>query len=97
MINRSNQACYAYRANGKNEIEVIFKNVFENAKKKQPAPPYLAIDPKDLKIQLAAPNAIVTFLLEDPDLLGRRSIILQKQADKWMIIHLHASGVAKSK
>jgi hypothetical protein len=37
--------------------------------------------------------AIVTFILDDPDLLGRRTFVLEKTNDKWLIIHLHASGV----
>ena len=82
-----------FRANNKVEIENIFKRVFENARKQKSAPPYIDIQPNDLKIQIVGEVAIVTFVLNDPDLFGRRTIILRKINDKWFIIHLHASGV----
>ena len=84
---------YPYRANNKIEIEKIFKNFFENTKRQKLTGPYLIIKPKDLKIQLLNSIAIVTFMLDDPNLFGRRTFILEKHNDKWLIIHLHASGV----
>jgi ketosteroid isomerase-like protein len=86
-------AKFPSRANNKIEIENIFKNVFENARKLKSAPPYMVIQPKDLKIQMIGTVAIVTFVLNDPDLFGRRTIILKKNNGNWLIIHLHASGV----
>jgi hypothetical protein len=86
-------AKFPIRANNKIEIENIFKNVFENARKQRSSPPYIVIEPKDLKIQMLGDVAIVTFVLNDPDLFGRRTIIFEKLNGKWLIIHLHASGV----
>ena len=88
---------FPYRANTKKEIEKIFAAVFDNARKQRSSPPYLDIHPRDVKIQLAGPVAIVTFLLDDPDLLGRRTLVLQKHNEDWLIIHLHASGAALPK
>ena len=85
------------RANNKTEIAAIFKKVFDNAKGQKTTPPYLDIQPKDLKIQLLGSVAIATFHLQDPDLFGRRTIVLQKKNNRWLIIHLHASGVAVAK
>ena len=86
-------AKFPYRANNKAEVNNIFRAVFENARKQKSEPPYLDIQPKDLKIQMLGPVAIVTFLLEDPDLLGRRTIVLKKDKLNWRIVHLHASGI----
>jgi len=86
-------AKFPYRANNKKEIENIFSLVFENAKKQKQSAPYIIIQPKDVKVQMAGTVAIVTFLLNDPAMLGRRTIVLQKMSDEWLIIHLHASGV----
>jgi len=86
-------AKFPYRANNKKEIENIFSLVFENAKKQKQSAPYIIIQPKDVKIQMAGTVAIVTFLLNDPGMLGRRTIVLQKMNDEWLIIHLHASAV----
>jgi len=86
-------AKFPYRANNKKEIENIFSLVFENAKKQKQSAPYIIIQPKDVKVQMAGTVAIVTCLLNDPAMLGRRTIVLQKMSDEWLIIHLHASGV----
>lgn len=86
-------ARFPYRANNKQEIEKIFKGVFEHAKENKSAPPYIVIEPKDVKIQMVGPIAIVSFILNDPGMLGRRTIVLKKENEHWLIIHLHASGV----
>lgn len=86
-------AKFPYRANGKQEIENIFKIVFENARKRNPGSPHIEIQPREIKIQMLGTTAITSFLLTDPDLLGRRTIVWKKQQDKWLIVHLHASGV----
>lgn len=83
-----------YRANNKQEVLNIFKKVFENAQKQNPAAPHIPIEPLDMMIQLAGTTAIVTFTLKDPNLFGRRTIVLIKDNDRWLILHLHASGVA---
>jgi ketosteroid isomerase-like protein len=83
-----------YRANNKQEVLNIFKKVFEHAQKQNAAAPHIVIEPLDMMTQLAGSTAIVTFTLKDPDLFGRRTIVLKKDSDRWLIIHLHASGVA---
>jgi hypothetical protein len=70
--------------------------VFENARKQKTTPPYIDIQPKDLKIQMLGSVAVVSFLLNDPDLLGRRTIVFKKDNSKWKIVHLHASGINTS-
>ena len=86
-------AKFSYRANNKSEVADIFRKVFEHAKKQKSGPPYLVIDPKEMLIQVSGTIAVASFLLEDPDLLGRRTIVLRNDGnDTWKIIHLHASG-----
>ena len=87
-------AKYPYRANNKTEIEKVFKAFFDTIKAQKANPPYLTIKPIDLKIQIFSSTAVVTFMLDDLNLLGRRTFILEKQNGKWLIVHLHASGVA---
>jgi ketosteroid isomerase-like protein len=79
-------------AEGKPEIETVFKRVFAAAQERSKQPPYLAIEPKSVKIQMLGNVAIVTFHLEDPDLFGRRTVVFQKREHRWLIVHLHASG-----
>ena len=87
-------AKFPYRANNKTEIEKVFKAFFDTIKAQKANPPYLTIKPIDLKIQIFSSTAVVTFMLDDLNLLGRRTFILEKQNGKWLIVHLHASGVA---
>jgi ketosteroid isomerase-like protein len=86
-------ARFPYRAGNKQEILQIFKTVFEKARIRKTSPPYIIIQPLDRRVQMAGTTAIVTFTLDDPDLLGRRTLVLKKEDGKWLIIHLHASGV----
>ena len=86
-----------YRANGKAEVLGIFQHVFEHAHTQKSAPPYLVIEPKEMRIQMMGTVAIVTFMLNDPDLFGRRTLVVKKLGDKWLIVHLHASGVPLAK
>jgi ketosteroid isomerase-like protein len=88
-------ARFPRRANGKTEIESVFRSVFDNARKQKSSPPYLNIQPKEMKIEMLGDVAIVTFHLEDPDFLGRRTIVFQKRGGQWVIVHLHASGTQR--
>ena len=84
------------RANNKMEIERIFKNVFENARKGKTGPPYLIIQPKDMRVQTIGRVAIVTFHLFDPNSFGRRTIVMRKEdSGDWRIIHIHASAIVE--
>lgn len=83
------------RANNKEEVLSVFKTVFENAQKQ--SNPHITINPVDTKFQLAGEIAIVTFHLHDPGMYGRRTIILKKEKEKWLIIHLHASAMQEEK
>jgi ketosteroid isomerase-like protein len=85
------------RADGRAEFERTFRQVFEQIRAGRTTGPYMDIQPRDLKIQIAGDVAIVTFHLDDrPGFINRRTVILKKLAPGWKIIHLHASEVAKS-
>jgi len=86
-------AQFPRRANGKAEIENVFRVVFEGARKRKSGPPYLSIEPKEIKVQMLGDVAIVTFHLEDPGMFGRRTMVFQKRGKQWLIVHLHASAV----
>ena len=79
------------RAENGEEVLNIFSKVFESAK--QHGRSKIDIQPKEVRIQLLNNVAIVSFHLNDPDLFGRRTIILEKRNGKWLIVHLHASGL----
>lgn len=83
------------RANGRAEFEKNFKAGFEQIRGQKRTPPYLKIEPRDLKIQIYDDMAIVTFHLDDrPGVLNRRTIALHESSAGWRIVHLHASEVS---
>jgi ketosteroid isomerase-like protein len=86
------------RAEGREEIERLFRGVFERARADSPSgPPYLALQPHDLSIRRMGDmgeGACVTFHLHDPGVLCRRTLILCHGAEGWKIVHLHASNLA---
>jgi ketosteroid isomerase-like protein len=80
------------RANGRAEFEKTFKTVFEQIRSGRTAAPYMDIQPKQMKIQLFGSVAIATFHLYDRDgFVNRRTIVLNRNATGWKIVHLHAS------
>lgn len=81
------------RASGKGEIEAQFKPGFGEDKKQGRVPPYLHIEPKDMKIQMAGDVAIMTFHLPGKGHMARRTIVWQKRNGRWLIVHLHASFI----
>ena len=83
------------RADGRAEFEKFFQQVFESIRAGKTKGPYMNLQPRDLKVQLAGDVAIATFFLDDrPGFLNRRTIVFKKQANAWKIIHLHASEIA---
>jgi ketosteroid isomerase-like protein len=83
------------RANGRAEFEKTFKTVFEQIRSGKTAAPYMDIQPKEMKIQLFDNVAIVTFHLDDrAGFVNRRTVVLNKSATGWKIVHLHASEVS---
>jgi ketosteroid isomerase-like protein len=82
------------RADGRADFEQTFKCVFEQIRAGRNKGPYMDLQARDLKIQIAGDVAIATFHLDDrPGFLNRRTIVLRKTDQGWKIIHLHASEV----
>ena len=81
------------RAEGATEVEAEFKRFFDQARTRAAGPPYLNLVPLDIAIQVWQDVALVTFHLDRPPTIGRRSLVLQRQAQQWRIVHLHASGI----
>jgi ketosteroid isomerase-like protein len=85
------------RANGRPEFEANFRQVFEQIRAGRTQPPYMHLQPRDLRIQSYGEIAIATFHLDDrPGVLNRRTIVLCRRKGQWKIVHLHASETALS-
>jgi len=86
------------RANGRAEVESLFKQFFDAVRKRKSKPPYQNIDPKDTHIQMLDKEAaIFTFHLPGDESFNRRTLVFQKQKGKWLIAHMHASVFVKPK
>jgi ketosteroid isomerase-like protein len=86
---------FARRAEDKSGLESQFCQVFETIRGSQTKPPYMDIQPRDLRIQMLSSDiAVATFHLDDrPNVLNRRTIVWQKKQKGWKIVHIHASEV----
>ena len=86
------------RAAGVEEIAAIFSPFFTSRRSRQPeGPPYLQLDPQDLRIAIAGNIGLVTFHLHDVSeaqaVLCRRTFVWIDDGTQWRILHLHASNL----
>jgi len=83
----------ARRLNGKDEILSAFRAFFDEVRQKADGPPYLKLQPADMKVQLIDNVAIVTFHLTSDATLSRRTIVFHRRNDRWLVAHWHASNI----
>jgi ketosteroid isomerase-like protein len=61
--------------------------------KERPGPPYHRPDlVQDLHVQVVGDMALCTFHFDNPERLGRRTIVLVRRNGDWRILHIHASN-----
>lgn len=87
------------RADGRAELEAVFGEFFRSIRSSSSGPPYLTIEPRDLRIQMLGGAAIATFHLGDDDesAIGRRTLVLRRDGDGvWRIVHLHGSSAPRA-
>lgn len=75
--------------NGKEEIGEAFTNVI--SKIRAAGLNGIRLDLEDVKVQRFGNAAIATFHIRDGD-LSRRTLVLRRSHDDWLIQHLHASN-----
>lgn len=84
------------RFDGKEAIRDHFFRVFSAIRKSSTArePPFHRLRPEDTHIQLVGSDvAVVTFHLRNSERIARRTLVVGKRGDSWLISHLHASNV----
>ncbi len=81
------------RIEGREAVLSAFHSFFKLAKERGRTA--LNIAPLEQRVQLYDQIAVVTFLLDGDDAVGRRSIVLQKIGGQWKIAHFHASTIDK--
>lgn len=80
---------------GRAAVEAQFHRVFAGIRAAAPSgPPYQHLQPVGLRIEMVADGvALVTFELQNAKRIGRRSLVMRREAGEWRIVHLHASNV----
>ncbi|WP_052471231.1 YybH family protein [Winogradskyella sp. PG-2] len=79
-----------------NGLDPQMKQVINSIRESGKQPPFMKLEPKDLKITILKEAAIVTFHLENGKSLSRRTIVLGENNDTWKIVHIHPSNVVSS-
>jgi ketosteroid isomerase-like protein len=80
------------RDDGRAAFETTFRGFFDAARSAREGPPFLDLDPHDLRIQMLGEVAVATFhLWPDAPSIGRRTVVLRERDGHWRIVHLHAS------
>jgi uncharacterized protein (TIGR02246 family) len=85
------------RFDGIQAIQRHFEQVFAAIRQSSASstPPFHHLVPEHLHVQVVSDTtAVVTFQLTNPERVARRTLVLQKRGDRWLIVHLHASNVA---
>ena len=87
------------RVDGKTAVDERFEVFFSQVKQKIPGPPYLKLEPQNLKIERYGDAGLVSFTLGGlssvgglSGSIGRRTILFVLQDGKWKVAHLHASS-----
>jgi len=81
------------RATGRAAVEVGFRRFFDEAKAARPGPPYLHLNPRELRVERYGDTGIVTFMLDAPGgRVARRTLVFVRENSAWKLAHLHASA-----
>ncbi len=85
------------RFTGRSEFEPQFQKVFAAIRASNPGgPPYHQLKPEDLTVEVLADDvALASFHLRNDQRTARRTLVLVRTDNKWLIHHLHASNVPK--
>jgi SnoaL-like protein len=89
------------RVSGGTEVEARFRRFFDEVRARKSGPPYLHINPRELRVQQYGDAGLVTFMLDQPRVLGgppvaRRTLLFVREKDAWKLAHLHASAAGLS-
>lgn len=87
------------RVDGKSAVNERFKVFFEQVKQKASGPPYLKLEPQELKVTRYGDVGLISFTLGGlksvgglSGSIGRRTILFVLEDGKWKVAHLHASS-----
>ena len=80
-------------ATKRSTVQDSFAQLFEMLSARPPGQSGGGLQPEDLAINVFDNVALITFHLNNnPNTLGRRTVIMVKEMDSWKVQHLHASS-----
>jgi len=80
-----------HRLDGRAEIERVFHAVFAAGS----GGPHIV--PQELRIQRFDGTAVITFeFTRGHGAFGRRTVVMTRDNGRWLIVHIHASNVART-
>ena len=82
------------RVEGRDAVLAAFHSFFKLAKERGRTS--LQVIPLEQRVQQHGDVAIVTFRLDQDGAVGRRSFVMRKIGDEWLIAHFHASTIDPS-
>jgi ketosteroid isomerase-like protein len=85
------------RLEDKGQITAAFGAFFEGIRSREQGPRYMSLTPEDVRVQFAGDVAVVTFHLKGEQMISRRTLVLQRRSDAWLVVHLHASNLPTQK
>jgi hypothetical protein len=75
-------------------VATRFRKFFDDVRKQRKDPPYLHLNPRNLRAEVFGSSGIVTFMLgQSPGDIGRRTLVFVIENGEWKLAHLHASVV----
>lgn len=78
------------RQDGRDAVEALFRRAF--AVGGTPTVTLSPLKPQNALVQPMGDAAVVSFLLLDGNIVGRRTLVLRRGQSGWQIIHIHASS-----
>lgn len=71
-----------------------FRQFFADVRSTRPGPPYLHLEPRELRAEVIGDAGLVTFMLgRAPGEVSRRTAFFARERGAWKLRHLHASNM----
>ena len=71
-----------------------FRSFFAEVRTTRPGPPYLHLQPRELRVEVVGDAGLVTFMLgRAPGDVSRRTLLFVRERGAWKLRHMHASNM----